>query len=66
MTENELKPLLERIADALERLAPPVSTGSDITSADAFVWHSEGSWLEPVESVNRVDFSLLKGIDHQS
>ncbi|MBT6406014.1 MAG: ATP-binding protein [Rhodospirillaceae bacterium] len=66
MTENDLKPLLERIAGALERLAPPISGGSDIDAADAFVWHSEGTWLEPVETVNRVDFGLLKGIEHQS
>ena len=66
MTEKDLKPLLERIAGALERLAPPINAGSDIEVADAFVWHSEGAWLESVTQVNRVDFVLLKGIDHQS
>lgn len=66
MTENDLKPMLERIAGALERLAPPASNGSDINAADAFVWHADGAWLEPVEKVNRVDFDLLKGIGHQS
>jgi predicted AAA+ superfamily ATPase len=66
MTEKDLKFLLERIAGALERLAPPINAGSDIEAADAFVWHSEGAWLEPVTQVNRVDFALLKGIDHQS
>ena len=66
MTEKDLKPLLERIAGALERLAPQISTGCDLEVADAFVWHSEGAWLEPVTQVNRVDFLLLKGIDHQS
>ena len=66
MTEKELKPLLERIARALERLAPQIGVGCDLEVADAFVWHSEGAWLEPVTQVNRVDFALLKGIDHQS
>lgn len=66
MTENDLKPVLERIADALERLAPPVSENGDLDAADAFVWHSDGVGLEPVEKVNRVAFDLLKGIDHQS
>ena len=66
MSENDLIPLLERIAGALERLAPPQSGGSDIDAANAFVWHSDGFWLEPIETVNRVDFGLLKGIDHQS
>jgi uncharacterized protein len=66
MTENDLRPLLERIADALERLAPPISTSNDIEADDAFIWHSEGALLEPITRVNRVDLSLLKGIDHQS
>jgi len=59
---------LERIADALERLAPSQVTPSDIDSpaADAFVWHAEGAWLEPVAAVNRVEFGLLKGIGHQA
>ncbi len=66
MSENDLKPLLERIAGALERLSPKVPGNSDIDAADAYVWHSDGCWLDPVETVNRVDFALLKGIDHQS
>jgi uncharacterized protein len=65
MTEKDLKPLLERIAGALERLAPPQTGGSDIDAADAFVWHADGEGLEPIKTVNRVDFDLLKGIDHQ-
>src|SRR6266436_4294524 len=31
--------------------------------ADAFVWHAEREWLEPVASVNRVPIGLLRGID---
>ena len=66
MIEKDLKHLLERIAGALERLAPPINAGNNIEVADAFVWHSEGTWLEPITQVNRVDFVLLKGIDLQS
>jgi predicted AAA+ superfamily ATPase len=54
---------LERIATALERLAPPDATRPDFSRADAFVWHAEGSRLVPVPRVNRVEMSLLKGID---
>jgi predicted AAA+ superfamily ATPase len=54
---------LERIATALERLAPPDGTRPDFSQADAFVWHAEGSRLVPVPRVNRVEMSLLKGID---
>lgn len=55
--------LLARIADALERLAPPPAAAPDFSAADAFVWHPEGARVSPVTRVNRVDMSLLKGID---
>jgi hypothetical protein len=62
MTDS-LEPLLARIADALDRLAPPPAPKTDIEAADAFVWHADREWLEPVEKVNRVEIELLKGID---
>jgi predicted AAA+ superfamily ATPase len=54
--------VLERIATALERLAPQRATLPDLTSADAFIWYPDGR-LAPVAHVNRVEMSLLKGID---
>lgn len=54
---------LTRIAEALERMSPPAAPSADLSSADAFVWHAEGSRLSPVEKVNRVELQLLKGID---
>ncbi len=62
---SALLPVLNRIADALERLAPKPPPLSKATAADAFVWHSEGSRLEPVARVNRVDLILLHGIERQ-
>ena len=53
---------LRRIADALERLAPPAPGASELGAADAFIWHPERGLL-PVPHVNRVHMSLLKGID---
>ena len=47
-------PLLNRIAEALERLAPQAPPANDLDAADAFIWHAEGDWLEPVREVNRV------------
>jgi uncharacterized protein len=55
--------LLARIADALERLAPSAPAAPDFTVADAFVWQATGRKLIPVPKVNRVEMSLLKGID---
>jgi uncharacterized protein len=55
--------LLSRIAEGLERLAPPSPTAPDFEAAAAFVWHPEGRRLAAVARVNRVEMSLLKGID---
>src|SRR3974390_574710 len=52
-----------RIAHALERLAPQRGSMPDLDSAEAFVWHPDGRRLAPVKHVNRVEMSLLKGID---
>ncbi len=54
---------LKRIADALERLAPGSTAVADLEAADAFVWHPANRTLAPVRQVNRVDMSLLKGVD---
>jgi predicted AAA+ superfamily ATPase len=55
--------LLERIADALERLAPRRANLPEFSAADAYVWHPDTCRLAPVKRVNRVEMSLLKGID---
>lgn len=53
---------LDRIADALERMAPRAKALPDLSAADAFIWHPDGR-LTPVPRVNRVEMSLLKGVD---
>jgi predicted AAA+ superfamily ATPase len=57
------RPLLERIADALERLSPSPLRAADFTAADAFVWQADMAGFEPVHEVSRVPLGLLKGID---
>ncbi|MGX0876020.1 putative AAA+ superfamily ATPase [Roseovarius sp. MBR-154] len=54
---------MDRIAAALERMAPAPLTAPDFDTADAFVWHVSPDRLEPVATVNRVDMQLLVGID---
>jgi predicted AAA+ superfamily ATPase len=63
MTDRDLPALLRRIADALERIAPPVGPAADLDASDAFVWHVDRGWLEPVHQVNRIEIRLLRGID---
>ncbi|MFH3478382.1 ATP-binding protein [Xanthobacter variabilis] len=55
--------LLERIAAALDRLAPARMPAPDFDAADAFVWQTEPPRFEPVPRVNRVEMDLLQGID---
>jgi hypothetical protein len=63
MADSDLEPLLHHIAASLERLAPPARPTNDLEAADAFIWHAESEWLEPVNEVNRVEIGLLRGID---
>lgn len=54
---------LARIAAALERMNPAPASAPDFDAASAFVWHPDPDRLVPVEHVNRLDVSLLVGID---
>lgn len=63
--QHPLLPTLSRIADALDRLAPPARPTGDLTAADAFVWHADTLSLTPVARVAFVDYDLLRGIDRQ-
>ncbi len=63
MPEEELEPLLRRVAEALERVSPRPPEAIEFDNAEAYTWHAESHRLEPVAKVNRVDLKLLKGID---
>jgi uncharacterized protein len=60
---TSLSPVLTRIAEALERLAPSPPAPIDAAAADAFVWEARDARLKPVPHVNRVELPLLVGID---
>ncbi len=64
-SDKDISALLSRIADALERLAPPPPEPPDLDSADAFTWQAEQDRLVPVAHVSRVPMALLRGIDLQ-
>src|SRR5258706_268462 len=66
MPQDPVKPdpaLLARIAEALERLAPPPAAEIALTGADAFVWHAEAGRLTAVPETAHLDIALLAGID---
>ncbi len=57
--------LLRRIAEALERLAPPPPAVPELNGADAFVWQPAQGALAPVKRVARVALELLQGVESQ-
>jgi predicted AAA+ superfamily ATPase len=61
--EKSLLDRLDRLAAALDRLAPPAPAKADFTRAEAFVWQASPEAFLPVAHVNRQPLALLKGID---
>ncbi len=57
---------LERLASALERMAPPMAPPIDFATAEAFVWQAAPEAFIPVPHVNRQPLRLLKGIERAS
>ena len=65
---TDLLPFLVRIAEALDRLAPPPFLYSvpDEKTKQAYTWQTNPPALLPIERINRVALPLLKGISQQS
>jgi predicted AAA+ superfamily ATPase len=57
--------LLTRIAQALERLAPPPQAADSLEAGDGFVWRGADDRLIPVAKISRVEIDLLKGVERQ-
>ncbi|MBO0766807.1 MAG: ATP-binding protein [Hyphomicrobiaceae bacterium] len=57
---------LERLAAALERIAPQPAPAFDFSVAEAFVWQSSPAAFLPVPEVNRQPLGLLKAISRAS
>ena len=60
---DALNAKLDRLIEAVARIAPPPLPATDLDSADCFVWSAETGRLDPVARVNRVEISLIKGVD---
>jgi uncharacterized protein len=63
--DQRLIELATRLAEALERLAPPAAPAVALEAAEAFVWHPSPPHLTAVAKVSRVDISLLQGVERQ-
>ncbi|MEQ1942676.1 ATP-binding protein [Mesorhizobium sp. VNQ89] len=62
-TLETLTDKLDRLIEAVGRLAPHRPEPTDLTVADCFVWSAEQGILEPIHRVNRVDIGLIRGVD---
>ena len=64
MADTELAAKIDQLIAAVERLGPAKPAMPDFDAADCFVWDAERLTLAPVKRVNRVDLSLIRGVDH--
>ncbi len=65
MSTNVNNEILNRIANALERISPPPIKNKDFDISDGFVFEANHSFLKPVKQINRIPIDLLKGLKPQ-
>jgi len=61
-TNNEI---LNRIAEALERISPNINEKIDLSKSNGFVYDDSLKNLKPVKKISRVPIQLLKGLENQ-
>ena len=59
------KEILNRIAEALERISPNIDEKIDLSKSDGFVYDDNLKNLKPVKTISRVPIHLLKGLENQ-
>ena len=57
--------ILNRIAEALERISPSIDEKIDLSKSDGFVYDDSLKNLKPVKKISRVPIQLLKGLENQ-
>ena len=65
MINNDTKHLLERIANALDRMAPPEKKIDNLDKSEGFVYESKTGLIRPILDINRIPIALLQGIAPQ-
>ncbi|WP_374251547.1 ATP-binding protein [Xanthobacter sp.] len=64
-TKHDNRDVLLRIAEALERLAPPSRPSGLEAIAEGYLWLSGETRLKPISRISRIDVDLLKRVDSQ-
>ncbi len=69
MTEkNELEllaPILTRMAEALERIAPSYQFPDNLEDAQGYIWEAQLRKLQKIDEIERLPLSCLEGIEQQ-
>lgn len=66
MSNDAIKALndkLDVIIDLIARAVPTQKPPFEPNCADAFIWRAEDGFLQPIQTINRVDLDLLVGVD---
>ena len=57
--------ILNRIAEALERISPNIDEKIDLSKSDGFIYDDSLKNLKPVKKISRIPIQLLKGLKNQ-
>ncbi|MEL6874681.1 MAG: DUF815 domain-containing protein, partial [Pseudomonadota bacterium] len=63
MADGDIREVLERIADALDRLSPPDKPDAELAEGNAWYW--DGRNIRAIQDFAPLDLDLLTGIDDQ-
>ena len=62
---EQLAPLLARMADALERIAPSYQFPDNLEDSQGYIWEAQLRKLNKIEEIERLPLSCLGGIEQQ-
>ena len=65
MIDETSKHFLERIANALDRMAPPEKKIDNLNISEGFIYESKSGLIRPILEINRIPIALLQGIAPQ-
>ena len=57
--------LLERIADALDRMAPSKALDQPLPHSEGYIWDQASQNCTPIDTISRIELSALQAIDTQ-
>ena len=62
---DDNKEILNRIAEALERISPNIDEKIDLSKSNGFVYDDNIKNLKSVKKISRIPIQLLKGLENQ-